>query len=194
MIETQLHISPLTPAAIRAVKLLADASVGEGFYSEADLGALCGKDSHFCNLLWSGAELVGYNYNYLAPLSDAADALKLPEAELRAVSGAEQSARIGVCKSMGVSPLLRGRGLATALFSYGVRELWAHGAQSLWGTAWKLGDRVPMRGIFDSLGFIYLHDLSNVWNDVEGLHCPACNMPRCICGAALFYRLREELH
>lgn len=187
-----MRMIPLQERYLAPVKALCDQSVGEGFYSLEDWRRIMGQPGHFCNLLLEeDGTLIGYNYNHLAGEDEAAGELKLPTEELRQVAGAPRGAIYGICKSMGILPPLRKSGLGFGLLRSGVDQLYQNGACSLWGSAWKQGNRIPMKGIFGQLNFSYLHDVERVWYEIEGLRCPACKQPRCVCQAALFYQNRE---
>lgn len=187
-----MHLEPLSRRYVPQVKVLCDQSVGDGFYSEEYLEQLVGKEGHFFNLLIDAhGELVGYNYNYLLGSAlQAAQEIKLPETELIRIAGPK--GLYGITKSMGIRRDMRKGGLGFYLLQYGVVQLFERGANSLWGTAWKQGEYIPIQGIFQRLGFHYLCDVQNVWYDVEGLHCPVCGQDHCVCPAAVFYKLRED--
>jgi GNAT superfamily N-acetyltransferase len=89
-------------------------------------------------------------------------------------------------KSVAVTPINQGRGVATALVKGVLQELEAMGVRGFYALGWIRKERgCAIQGVLEPLGFKVVGDLDNFWHDEsqqQGYECPDCGNP-CTCAA-----------
>ena len=128
---------------------LANRSFGKNYLTDRKLQAYIALDPSFFIAL-SDTGLLGYCLFLSESAELAAQGLKVSAQTLRQLGGERT-----VChtKSMSVCEEARGSGLAAELFHTCLTHAASKGAGSAWGTAWKIGEKVPMERIFRGEGF-----------------------------------------
>jgi ribosomal protein S18 acetylase RimI-like enzyme len=102
--------------------------------------------------------------------------------------------RVGVLKSVAVSPSAQSRGVGTALAREVTKHLWSDHATCALSFGWYDEDGCHIQGVVESLGFHKQGELSEFWHQDSIEHnyeCPSCGSP-CVCTAVTFLAKSSE--
>lgn len=102
---------------------------------------------------------------------------------------------VGILRSIAVSESSKGRGIATALSSAVVDELWNNGATWIISIGWTDTDGCHIKGVLEGIGFSRVATLPGFWtsdSEEKGYECPTCGVS-CKCQAELFLLRRSEV-
>ena len=178
---------------ISSVKNLCDETLGKNFYSTEDLLEIFeNKNSWFYMLFNGDDEFIGFHYHYIEPLINVSEQFKCCYEEMVSASGEKAQSNVGVLKSIAIDRKFRGNGIAFVFSNYAIDNLFEQGVCSIWVPAWKQNEYVPENNTLLKQGFTHHCDVKKLWYGKENLCCPICKQERCICDAAIYYRIRCE--
>jgi predicted GNAT superfamily acetyltransferase len=179
-----IKVLEYNPPLFESIVELANESFGSGYMSLASICEVFDPNTFLFVAEESGG-LCGYCLCVLVNFDSVAEHMKLPpdiSARYRETAG-----QVCYIKSMAVTVGCRGTPLARELFAATFSDIIKHGANSAIGSAWKIGDKVPMHRIFTDYDLTPIAELSDIWYDDEDYVCTVCN-GRCRCQAVIYYK------
>lgn len=184
-LHEQPRIVPFAASRAAEVTGIANRSFGENYLHTENVLAMAGQDGPFYMAL-AGREVVGYCAFLHEPAALTAERMKLPPAALLPYAG--RDGRVCCTKTMAVVERYRKTGLAEMLFARCLRDSEAAGIASAWGSAWKIGEVVPMDRIFRKHAFAVYATVPDLWYDADSdYRCNVCGGP-CRCTGVIYHR------
>ena len=163
---------------------IANEGFGEGYMGVRKIRSLAAGAGPFYIASVLG-EVAGYCCFQIVSARECAETLKLPEALL--LEHADAGGNVCLTKTMSVTDLYRGCGIADDLFTLCLKDAVDSGLNSAWGGAWKVGEKIPMKRIFLANGFNCYGEIPLIWYDEEDYECIACH-GRCRCTGVIYYK------
>ncbi|MCL2081993.1 MAG: N-acetyltransferase [Oscillospiraceae bacterium] len=182
---TSTAIVPYDTAFARDVALIANKSFGEGYMNEDRLKEVTGGQGSFYSSVTDG-KISGYCFFQYITADLCASKIKLPKETF--VQNSSSDGMVCYTKTMAVDESLRGRGVADDLFEACLNKAVSDGLFSAWGSAWRLGNIVPMNRIFLKNGFCVHSEVPYIWYDDKQYKCIVCG-GRCKCTGVIYRKL-----
>ncbi|GHU81891.1 hypothetical protein FACS1894191_8800 [Clostridia bacterium] len=180
----KIDIFPYAPRYFDEVLKLANEAFGENYMTSRQLSVFVGSESSFY-IAESDGRLAGYCIFIHETPGETA---KHMDRVIRLFPKAcEPDTKVCYTKSMAIAGEYKSKGIAKKLFGRCLAESVAAGMQIAWGSAWKIGEIVPMKPIFDNEGFSAIGEVPLAWYDNEEYMCLHCG-GRCKCGAVIYYK------
>lgn len=184
------HIRPLSAENITAAKELCDISVGENLYTVEILNSAIKMQNHLFYMLYKETREIGYFYCFVTDVPDATKRLKLGRLSLQLFKN--DQVKVGLFQSIGLLPEYQKNGLAIKMIRYFEKVLFdQYKVNIIVASSWKQGDLIPAEKPLSNCGFTYFADVPRVWHEVKDLKCSYCKNKKCICDAAIFYKVGE---
>lgn len=181
------RIAPFSEAWTTGVVQVANREFGDHYFHAEGVRDMAADGAFYVAL--SGREVVGYCVFLHEPAAVTAGRMGLPPADLLPHAG--RDGRVCCTKSMAVLAPYKGTGLAEALFARCLEDSEAAGMASAWGSAWKIGEKVPMDTIFRKHGFSVYTEIPLIWYRDKAYRCNICGGP-CRCTGVIYSRYWEN--
>ena len=167
------------------IKKICDECVGEGLYTEEELGSALKSETVFLYVLQSGGKIRGYVYFMVTSPAEILSYTKIDAHLLE--KAADMRSAVGKIQSVAVVGDCRGRGLSVDMINFALSLLEKMGIGTVFIACWKRGNYVPLGRSVEKCGFSILSETGEIWYDNERLKCPYCG-GRCRCHAELYYK------
>ena len=177
-------IIPYNQRHLHDVLTLANDAFGENYLTVERISFLAARKGSFF-VLQQGEKITGYCVFVYEAMQDTIKHI----AGLQDLLPGDYRPDKLVCymKSMAIAKDVKGTGAARALFGTALAKSVADGVPMAWGSAWKIGETVPMHKIFDGFGFGVAGEVPMAWYNDENYSCVYCG-GRCRCDAVIYYR------
>ena len=187
------------PRDLAAVKRLIDVYIAEDYYSPGELEEMLGDEKYLFYVVTDADRddaVIAYFIAFIAPLDEALPLLHVSERPQRLL-GYGGDTPVGVYKTASIEKEYQGNGICTHFTRSLEPVLRERGAKMIMGTALHpLGQKIPMRHIFEKNGFSAIAEITRPWVDMY-LYCPYCRRHHCICDAVFYMKeldREEDVH
>lgn len=166
------------------IKQLCDLRYGTGYFTEKTMMSFM-KCPDLFKIAEENGRFVGFAAFIATEKEKIAESMKLDIGEVMRISGEKPAV---IYKSHAIKAEYEKMGLPVAMTSMLLEEGKRLGYGSVFASAWKYGEIIPMEKTFKKLDFIPLEIRENLWYDDENYRCIVCG-GRCRCEAMLYYRV-----
>jgi GNAT superfamily N-acetyltransferase len=167
------------------VVALGNLAFGDGYFDLPKIKDILNNGAPFYTAYGETGDLIGYCCSLYLPMREAERHMKLPE---NAFAGRlEPETPVCFMKSMAIAEEYKGKGLADRLFASCLADAVTDGLRFACSSAWKIGDSVPMRRIFQSHGFVVHSEIPMLWFDDKDYTCVVCK-GSCRCSGVIYYK------
>lgn len=180
-----MMIAPMTTGQLPMVCRLADAELGKGYLSEAEL-----LRTELQTLVASeSGTVIGFITCGIVTTSS----LRQQAGKLFDVLPAEfqLAGRLGKIGSLVVEKSRQQQGIGTRLLSAALEEL-AGSVQRVFLLGWRSAKGTNVQPLVRKLGFEQVAVIRNYWQEAsqqQGYTCPVCGRPPCHCSAVIFCKV-----
>ncbi len=170
---------------IGEIRKICDDCVGEGLYTEEELGSAVKSENRFLYVLEGGGKIRGYIYFMLTSPAEILSYTKIDEHLLEKIVDMRRT--VGKIQSVAVTEDCRRRGFSVDMINFALSVLKENGIGTVFIACWKKGNYLPLGRAVAKCGFSELSETGEIWYDNERLKCPYCG-GRCRCHAELYYK------
>jgi ribosomal protein S18 acetylase RimI-like enzyme len=186
----KVTIETATQNHIREIIELTNHELGIDFITyDQIISFIQNTDTNICKIAINDDDkivgfMIGYIINYNQFVSEFKNHLnKLP------IEFSNSNNVYGCIKTIAVNADFQGQGIGSLLCTDCVDELKKKGASLLYGTAWKINEKINSEKMLNRFGLRALCSIPYFWKDESILNqyeCPQCGKPPCNCTAVIF--------
>lgn len=181
-----IEIRKLKESDIPYVLALIDYSLGEGYYSKAQVQSYI-EDEKFSYVALEHDTIIGVILNDILYLEVFSESLSVESSILS--KAAHPHTKIGLLNVLVVKESFQRKGIGNMLLEVSLQEMKERHIHHMFAEAWKTTSGViNIKKLLVSLGFEEIIEIQDFWKEdsmKEGFSCSFCGFP-CICSAVIF--------
>ena len=181
-----MAISRISSNMVNEIHMLADITVGKGLVTQSEI--ISAIDSELSYVIKKNDEnvIIGFSLNEKIN-SDILTSIykRCDETFGNLKDTMNDMTSIVNLSALGIMPQYQRHGYGRLLFQT-VISIFKAKYDCITALAWKKGDEIPMKKLFEQEGLSYLGMMKSPYKDVKGLYCEYCKSDVCLCDSCLY--------